>query len=531
MARRGDSGGGSSIVLILFLVFFILLSIGLGVSTYLGFSQDDSKDKKIAELTKANKVASDDSDWYKGQALLYRVYMGQTQNLDTVAFGDLRGKLDRGQLTGKEKDEVKALVGLLDRKLGWDAQQMRPRQSYEDLLKAETDKREAAEKTARSFQDAEAKAKTAVKELQDQLTQANKSHDDEFKKFKDQANEELKKNSEEVKKLQEQLTSYSQTAGVDKKAQDDDKRRIEKLLKDKDTRISELKKELQSKEATIDQLRKETGAAIVSELRKDWKIVRIDSRGETAYINLGSADGVQPQLTFRIHGLGPDGLPLPKDKATAQVLKVIGEHLSQVKVMYDTSTLGKDGKQRAPRHDPRINPVLTGDVLFNPSWTPNQKKHIALAGVVDLTGGGRDDTEQFIRELERQNIVVDAYLDMRKDFTVKGPGITVQTDFLIVGDKPEAILNAEEGRKKEIAEKIDNAMKTMEKQAKDNGVRKMNLREYLNEIGYQIPGGLDRKRATIDYRGEGGSLPPPGPKNPAPPPPAAPAAPPAPPEK
>jgi hypothetical protein len=240
----------------------------------------------------------------------------------------------------------------------------------------------------------------------------------------------------------------------------------------------------------------------------DWKVVRIDSRGETAYINLGSADKVQPQLTFRVHGVGGDGRPLPKDKAMVEVINVLGEHLSQAKINYVTLPREK------PRHDPRHDPVVTGDVLINPSWDPNQKKHVALAGVVDLTGDGRDDTASFVRALERQNVVVDAYLDLRKDFTIKGPGITVNTDYLILGEEPAEVLGAQ-GRDAEIKQKISEGMKAIRKQAESNGVKVIGLRRYLDEIGYRIPGNPDEKKPVIDYKGDGG-LPPPVPKEPMP---------------
>jgi hypothetical protein len=185
---------------------------------------------------------------------------------------------------------------------------------------------------------------------------------------------------------------------------------------------------------------------------------------------------------------------------------VLGDHLSQAKINYVTTP------RERPRHDPRHDPVVEGDVLINPSWDPNRKKHIALAGIVDVTGDGRDDTEQVIRALERQNVAVDAYLDMRKDFTIKGPGITVNTDFLVIGDEPAEVLGAQ-GRDAEIKQKVAEGMKEMRKQAEANGVKVIGLRRYLDEIGYRIPGNPDEKKPVLEYRGDG-TLPPQVPKEP-----------------
>ncbi len=157
-------------------------------------------------------------------------------------------------------------------------------------------------------------------------------------------------------------------------------------------------------------------------LRTDWKIIEMDRRGTNPYINLGSADHVKPQLTFSIHGVGLDGRPIGPPKGTLEVVNVIGDHLSRTRV-----TAVKD---------PNRDPILKGDVLYNPSWNPILKKHVALAGIMDLTGDGRDSLAEFMRNLERQNVIVDAWLDP-KDYSIKGKGITVRTDYLIQGESME----------------------------------------------------------------------------------------------
>jgi hypothetical protein len=139
--------------------------------------------------------------------------------------------------------------------------------------------------------------------------------------------------------------------------------------------------------------------------------------------------------------------------------------------------------------DPGRNPVTEGDQLFNPSWSPNLRVHVALTGLIDLTGTGKDDTAEFVRGLERQGIIVDAYLDL-KDMTVKGNGINRQTDFLVVGDQPDPVgtqmiregdpgLERKQALYKKVAE--------MQKEAANEGVATIQLRRYLSMIGYRLP--------------------------------------------
>ena len=99
----------------------------------------------------------------------------------------------------------------------------------------------------------------------------------------------------------------------------------------------------------------------------------------------------------------------------------MGPHLSAAKVV--------------EAGNPARDPLLRGDLLFNPAWDPTQKTHVALVGIIDLNGSGVDGTQDLVRALEKQGIVVDAWLDL-KDRTIKGPGMTERTTYLIKGERP-----------------------------------------------------------------------------------------------
>jgi hypothetical protein len=204
---------------------------------------------------------------------------------------------------------------------------------------------------------------------------------------------------------------------------------------------------------------------------ENWKIVALDRRGTMPYINLGSADHVTPQLTFSVHGVGPNGKPLPTVKGTIEVVKVLNDHLSQARV---TSV-----------SDPGRDPILKGDLLFNPSWHPTQKKHIALAGLIDLVGDGRDSLPEMLRGLRRFNIEVDTWMSP-KDASVQGKGITNQTDFLVVGSGSEGLTGAR-SRDPKFGPALDKAIKDLKEKAAANGVAIVSLKKYMELIGYRVP--------------------------------------------
>src|SRR5437870_1984229 len=68
--------GESKQALVVTLVVFIVLSIILGVLTYIGYSDADKADKLLKEKTTAEGTAKTERDAQRNMALLYRAYLG-----------------------------------------------------------------------------------------------------------------------------------------------------------------------------------------------------------------------------------------------------------------------------------------------------------------------------------------------------------------------------------------------------------------------------------------------------------------------
>ena len=127
------------------------------------------------------------------------------------------------------------------------------------------------------------------------------------------------------------------------------------------------------------------------------KIMDLDRTGNTAYLNLGTADAARPGLTFSVWSPGTYKADAPQ-KGRVEIVQVLDKHLSIAKV---TET-------RSPTRDP----LVKGDELRNPTWTPGVREHVAIAGFIDLIGDGRDATPELVRMLEKQGVVVDIWLDL-----------------------------------------------------------------------------------------------------------------------
>ena len=109
--------------------------------------------------------------------------------------------------------------------------------------------------------------------------------------------------------------------------------------------------------------------------------------------------------------------------------------------------------------------------------------------MIDLSGDGRDGTIDFVKNLEKQGVAVDAYLDSR-DLSIKGKGITIRTSYLILGEIPR--FDAEERirdndprqeRKKDIISKITE----MQEDAKKQGVQIVPARHFMAIMGFTLP--------------------------------------------
>ncbi len=93
------SGGDSKQGLIIALVFFVLISIVLGITTYTGYTADEGKDAKIKKAEDELKLMTKDRDGYKYQAMFFLNRIGQLK-------GDAQGELDQLETRYKQQTIV-----------------------------------------------------------------------------------------------------------------------------------------------------------------------------------------------------------------------------------------------------------------------------------------------------------------------------------------------------------------------------------------------------------------------------------------
>jgi hypothetical protein len=184
----------------------------------------------------------------------------------------------------------------------------------------------------------------------------------------------------------------------------------------------------------------------------------VSQRNNTVWINLGRADGLMRQVTFGVYPA--DSTDVTESKAGVEVTQILGDHLAEARILTDNTT----------------NPIIPGDKIFTPLWSPGEKRHFALAGLMDVDGDGRNDLETIRRIIEIAGGEVDCYIgDSGRDKNKVVGRIKDNTNLLILGAAPD---DRGEPAQREAFTKIL-------READQFRLQKMQLADFLQRIGWK----------------------------------------------
>ncbi|MBB3205622.1 hypothetical protein FHS27_001426 [Rhodopirellula rubra] len=142
--------------------------------------------------------------------------------------------------------------------------------------------------------------------------------------------------------------------------------------------------------------------------------------GNVVNINLGSSEALRPGVTFGVIDGDETRLQDAKVKATIQVTKILGEHRAEARVV--------------ARPEFRY-PIISGDKIYSPFWSPGRRVKIALGWNIDLDGDERPDTEGVASMVRAAGAEVAAIL--QPDLSTDGD-FDSSVRFLVLGEPPEA---------------------------------------------------------------------------------------------
>lgn len=435
------------------LIFFVMLSIILGVVSYL-------KINEAAEAKKASQTAKSEADQSKSANNTTSDVAGKLLAQMGYPIGAvLDGELQQRTLTQMQADHELVLKLYTEDEWNNKWQLNRPGNIRGDLLTLklaydrmrEDKKKIEAELTA---------TKDAAIAARDQAIAARDRYAVELNKQKLEVAriEKEKKEALDAKQAEiNTLASEKQTLISRLDAQAEAHRNEVQVLT---KQITNLRDTVARKQREIDEIRQ------VSFERPDGVIRKVDYRTKLVWIDLGSADRLPNRLNFSVYSASHHGVARGREdiKGAIEVTRIVGPNMAEARIL---------------DHD-IYDPIRPGDPIYTPLWSAGAKESFAFVGFFDLDEDGKSDRDVLYRKVAAAGAKVSNQVD---DAGVRhGTGLTTDDKFLVRGrifDPDEAATKQERAIRKKIAEEVIK----IENEARDKGIRIIRQQDFLNYIG------------------------------------------------
>jgi hypothetical protein len=411
------------------LIVFVMLTIILSVTAYLFYRQYQEADGKgrqaQADVSKAQdesrknaEEASKLKQLLTGSESEVREDLVQRFNNDVKKYGSAFAEEERYYRPMLEKT-ANALA-----------------EKSEELVKAKAEIESWRDKYAIR----EASKEPEIKKLEERAAQAEKEKDTARTQFEADGS-----------KLREDATKvHADMTEAVKKAKTEVENAVAKI-EASDGKLKKMTRQYQDKAHDVQRLTSQTFDAPLGEVR--W----VNQRTGTVWVDLGRSDSLARQVSFGVYPADISNLTLSAKKAGIEITQVISDHLAEARITDDKAD----------------DPIMPGDKIYTPVWTPGEKKHFALTGVLDVDGDGRNDVRIVINLITLNGGVVDCYLDEKGEIVGQ---MTPNTRYLVIGDRPD---DTQETQVKGNA--------TMNETAASLGVASIALPELLERMSWKNP--------------------------------------------
>ncbi|MBI3410889.1 MAG: hypothetical protein HY040_21350 [Planctomycetes bacterium] len=443
-------GSNPSTILVIFLSFFVLLSIGLGVWGYFGYSGQEKlreEAKAKSQLAKSNNTGEQYALTLAREArLAYGDALDPDEmNLYKLAIDDLLSDGGEfGKQDAKVREAAKKMVAEMRKSLNYDKEGKKYKETFKDSFTT----------LNKSLEDARAQVNTAqadykaLNERYEKLEAAtNKSWKDANVAITDGNNKTLKAAQAQTEEMQKQM-KRNQDLNDEKKQQSDqlenDKAKYEAVIRNLNKKIVAFEVQKADPNAPV-KLAGDVHALMLdmSPGKTLWdnplgKVTRVDIENGQLFVNIGAAQGAKPGLSFNIFADNGKRQATGQMKGTCEVIRVLDNaSVCRITSLYDLEgreiVLADASKGRLARESE--NALKEGDLLFNMFWG----SHVAVVGNVNPNGQPADTPAEqtrnlnaFMQILQNNGVRVDAYLDLT-DNTIKGE-LNYRTRYLILGD-------------------------------------------------------------------------------------------------
>jgi hypothetical protein len=440
------------------LILFVMVTVVLAITTYVYFRKSE---EKIKEAKSAVAQAQQAKGMY-----------------DTVQFENqiLKHVLGYERKTEPEVATIKAALGnnaKMDEVLNNFDQEMGDYGAglaKDDLHYRNLPKHLLTMIQERNSQLADANDQVKAFEAQkNQLVAVEQKKVTVAEKGQDEAQKDLL--GEREKFAQARTAVTTQSTDVAKKMADKDKaNQVASATMQKDKEELQKRLDLVEQLATTYKQRLDKATADKPVERAAGEVKWVDQRSNMVWINLGTVDGVQRQMTFSVIDQKETAVGGAKIKGRIEVTRVMEDHTAEARII----------------ENPMSDPIMQGDKVFSPTFKKGQRTHFAMAGIMDIDRDGKNDQARVRAVITMNGGEVDA--ELQEDGSIAGK-MTSETQYLVQGQKPTDKTNV----------KLTEGYTKMVEEASRLGIQPMTVDKLLDKMGYTA-----EKRVTDMSRGGSG---------------------------
>ena len=364
------------------LIISAILTIILGTTTFLGFRWLADQKVVAEEATKTASAAKQETNAAKQEAAAYREIcfgLGDSQpqspdDCKTQMKQELAQYLSSNPSLGNYRAAFMEAGKLLQQKSNDYTQAM-----------AMIAKRDG------EYRDAIASVEQNVQNEKDNAKQARDDQQQDAAKYDAMSKDATQQNTA----LTARITTDQKTA-TDKVKQLEGEKATVQSDADRNRRLAQRRQE---------QLQQMTDPTFQT---AQGRIEYVSQDKNMVWISLGSEDHLPRLTTFAVYDADASDVSNAPRKGSIEITNILGPHMAQGNIL--------DGKL--------TNPIIVGDLIQTPLWTPGVQKRFVMTGLIDLDGDGKDDRAALKAIIEATDGIVDNE-------------VTEQTAIVIMGNRPD----------------------------------------------------------------------------------------------
>jgi len=426
------------------LILFVMVTVVLAVTTYLYFRKAEEKIQLAQGAQAEAKRATDMYNTADFKNQIFRHVLGY----DSKAKDQLDSMLQ--SLGGDDRKEMDDVLANFDQEMklygvGFTGQALNYRTLPSHLVSIVNDRNS-------KLADADKRQHDLERE-RDQLVAAEKAR-------ADKAEDELKLAQNEVQqertKFNQELVRINQTKDQIAKKLPEKDQQLAAVSSEAATRIENLQKQLVQVQTLADSYKDRLDKQKETTFETpDGKVTWVNQGSRIVWIDLGSADGLQRQMTFSVYDKDQSGVTTAPIKGRIEVTRIMEPHLAEARILDDSLS----------------NPILQDDKVYSPSFRKGQQTHFALVGFLDLDGDGKSDQEKVKSIITTNNGVVDC--ELKEDGSIVGK-MSSTTRYLVKGERPTDKTN----------ERLTKGFTEIIGEATRLGIESISLDTLLDRMGY-----------------------------------------------